>query len=261
MVDAPPHVFEDEIGLQLAAPEPGWRERPDMDPDATRGFRAAIVARARFVEDLLDEAVGRGVSQYVLLGAGLDTFALRRPEQGARMRVFEIDQSSAQAWKQDRLKALGSDVPSWLNFVPVDFEAGQSWPAELAAAGFDPQAPAVFASTGVAMYLSAKANLATLKQVAAFAPGSILAMTFQLPREVVAPDDRPGRDLAEKGARASGTPFVSFYTPAQALDLATAAGFREASHLSGIDLATRYFSDRADGLRPSTGEDFLIART
>ncbi len=79
LVDAPPYVLEDEIGLQLAAPDAGWRDRPDMDPTMTRGFRAAMVSRARFIEDLVVEQAGRGVSQYVLLGAGLDTFARAPP--------------------------------------------------------------------------------------------------------------------------------------------------------------------------------------
>src|ERR1700681_1508355 len=79
-VDPPPHVLEDEIGLQLAAPDEGWHNRPDMHPLWTRRIRAAIVARARFVEDLVAEQADRGVGQYVILGAGLDTFAQRRPE-------------------------------------------------------------------------------------------------------------------------------------------------------------------------------------
>src|SRR5262249_37384761 len=91
-VDAPPHVLEDTIGLQIADPDPDWRQRPDMDPGMTRGFRAAIVARARFIEDLVAEQAARGVGQYVILGAGLDTFAQRRPELASRLQVFEVDQ-------------------------------------------------------------------------------------------------------------------------------------------------------------------------
>ena len=91
-VDPPPHVLEDEIGLRLVAPDGDWRHRPDMDPHFTRYFRASIVARARFIEDLVVEQTGHGVGQYVIPGAGLDTFAQRRPEIAAGMRVFEIDQ-------------------------------------------------------------------------------------------------------------------------------------------------------------------------
>src|ERR1700723_2185448 len=88
-VDPPPHVLEDEIGLQLAAPHDGRRRPPDRDPAGTSRFRAAIVARARFIEDLVTEQAGRGVAQYVILGAGLDTFAQRRPRLAAGLRVFE----------------------------------------------------------------------------------------------------------------------------------------------------------------------------
>src|SRR6185312_17244968 len=84
--DSPPHVFEDEMGLRLAAPDPGWRDRPDMS-DFTRPFRASIVARARFVEDLVTDRAAGGVGQYVILGAGLDTFAQRRPELASRLCV------------------------------------------------------------------------------------------------------------------------------------------------------------------------------
>ena len=90
-VDSPPHVLEDEIGLRLAAPGEGWRSRGDMDPRGTSRFRAGIVARARFAEDLVVEQAGRGVSQYVILGAGLDTFAQRRPTIASRLRVLEVD--------------------------------------------------------------------------------------------------------------------------------------------------------------------------
>jgi methyltransferase (TIGR00027 family) len=148
-VDPPPHVFEDEIGLRLAAPEDGWRDRPDMDPRATSGFRAAIVARARFIEDLVAEQADQGVAQYVILGAGLDTFAQRRPEIAARLRVFEVDQPGPAAWKRQRLTELGYGIPDWLRLVPVDFEAGGSWWDRLVAPGFDPGQPAVIVSTGV----------------------------------------------------------------------------------------------------------------
>src|SRR6202046_5487186 len=161
-VDAPPHVLEDEVGLQLAAPDDGWRRPPDMDPAGTSRFRAAIVSRARFIEDLVAEQAGRGVSQYVILGAGLDTFAQRKPEIASRLTVFEVDQPGPQSWKRQRLIDLGFGVPDWLRLVPVDFEAGGSWWEQLAAAGFDAGQPAVVVSTGVSMYLSKDANLATL---------------------------------------------------------------------------------------------------
>src|SRR5512138_2096040 len=171
-VDLLPHVLEDEVGLKLVAPPAGWRSRPDMNPHFTREVRASIVARARFIEDLIAERAAQGVGQYVILGAGLDTFAQRRPELASRLRVFEIDRPGPQAWKRQRLIELGFGIPEWLRLVPVDFEAGRSWWAQLKTAGFKAGQPAVVASTGVSMYLTKDAIAATLRQVAALAPGS-----------------------------------------------------------------------------------------
>ena len=261
LVDPPPHVLEDEVSLQLAAPDDGWRDRPDMDPAGTSGFRAAIVARARFIEDLVAEQAGHGVAQYVVLGAGLDTFAQRRPEAAAGLRVFEVDQPGPQAWKRQRLIDLGYGVPDWLRLVPVDFEASGHWWEQVSAAGFDPGQPAVVVSTGVTMYLTKEATAATLRQLAGLARGSTLAMTFLLPPGLLGDADRSGLQTAERGARSSGTPFVSFYTPADMLALAREAGFGDARHVPGTVLAERYFAGRADGLRPSSGEDLLVATT
>ncbi|HEY6458449.1 MAG TPA: class I SAM-dependent methyltransferase [Steroidobacteraceae bacterium] len=258
-VDAPPHVFEDAIGLRLAAPDAGWRQRPDMDPAGTRGYRAGVVARARFIEDLVCDQLDQGITQYVLLGAGLDTFAQRRPEVASRLKVFEIDQPGASAWKRQRLIELSFGVPEGLRLVPVDFEAGQSGWAQLTAAGFDAGQPAILASTGVSMYLTHEANLATLRHVARLAAGSMLAMTFLLPLDFIDTAERPQHEALHQRARASGTPFLSFYRPADMLALAREAGFSRAEHVSTADLTERYFGGRTDGLRPTTGESFLFA--
>lgn len=258
--DPLPHVLEDEIGFKLIAPDDSWRKRPDMDPLATRRFRASIVARARFMEDLVMEQTGRGIGQYVILGAGLDTFAQRRPAIASRLTVFEVDQPGTQEWKRRRLVELGFSIPEWLRFVPVNFEAGGSWWEQLVAFGFDQNRPAVVASTGVTMYLSKDAILASLRQIAALAPGSTLAMTFILPLELAEPEERPAYEAAARGARASGTPFLSFFTPEEMLAMAREAGLKNVRHVSGADLAARYFAGRADGLRPGS-EALLVAST
>ncbi|HDR8967787.1 TPA: class I SAM-dependent methyltransferase [Burkholderia vietnamiensis] len=259
-LDAPPHVLADEIGLRLLAPAPGWQQRGDMDPQFTRPFRASIVARARFIEDLVVEQAAQGVSQYVILGAGLDSFVQRRPEMASRVTVFEVDPPAPQAWKRRRLVELGFGVPDWLRFVPVDFEAKQSWRDALVRAGFDVGKPAVVVSTGVSMYLTREANAAALREVASLAPDTTFAMTFLLPLEHADPDVRPGLEMAEQGARASGTPFISFFMPDEIRALATAAGFARAEHVSADALARRYFAGRADGLRPpNNAEELLVA--
>ncbi len=257
--DPPPHVLEDVIGLQLAAPEEGWRSRPDMNPEWTKRFRAAIVGRARFIEDLVEEEVRRGVGQYVILGAGLDTFAQRRPELAAQLRVFEVDRPGPQEWKRRRLIDLGFGIAEWLRFVPVDFET-MSWWARLLEAGFNREKPAVVASTGVSMYLTKEAIAATLRQIASLASGLTFAMTFILPIGMVDPEERPGFEMAIRGAEASGTPFISFFAPDEMLTLARECGFREARHVNAADLTQRYFAGRTDGLRPGS-EELLVART
>lgn len=261
-IDAPPHVFKDEVGLQLVAPPDGWKSRGDMHPIGTSQFRASIVARARVIEELVEERAGQGVSQYVILGAGLDTFAQRRPELAAKLQVFEIDQPGPQAWKKHRLQELGFGVPTWLHLVPVDFEAGADWLQLLAAAGFDAAKPSVIASTGVSMYLTKETVAATLRQVASLAAGTTLAMSFMLPFEMADPQVRPGLEQAAKGAAANGTPFISFFTPAEMLDLARASGFKHVEHISAESLTQRYFAGRPDGLElPNNTEEILVART
>jgi methyltransferase (TIGR00027 family) len=260
-IDAPPHVLEDETGLQLAAPDDGWRRRGDMHPVGTSRFRAGIVARSRFAEDLVAEREGHGVAQYVILGAGLDTFAQRQPGLASRIRVFEVDRPGPQAWKRERLTELGYRIPAWLRLVPVDFEAGGSWWGRLVAAGFDPGEPAVVASLGVSMYLTKDANAATLRQLASLAPGSTLVMTFAPPLELLDEEDRNARLVTETGARASGTPWLSSFAPRDMLALARDAGFKDARYVSAAMLNRRYFAGRSDGLRTSSGEELLVAAT
>ncbi len=260
-IDSQPHVLEDEVGLKLVAPEDDWHSRPDMDPQFTSGFRASIVARARFIEDLVAEQLENDVNQYVILGAGLDTFAERKTEIASQMTVFEVDQPETQDWKRNRLIELELGIPEWLKLVPVDFEAGSSWWEQLKESGFDISRPAVIASTGVTQYLTKDAIMTTLRQVAKLAPGSVLAMTFLLPFEQTAPDIKKDAEEAEKGARSSGTPFISFFQPQEMIELAHEAGFKEARHVSSTDLNERYFTGRTDGLTLPRGEEFLIATT
>src|SRR3954453_4200516 len=144
-IDAEPRVLEDVVGLELAAPDADWRERGDMHPFGTRGFRGSIIARARFIEDLVTEQLAAGVGQYVILGAGLDTFAQRRPELAGRLQIFEIDQPGTQAWKRRRLVETGHCVRDWLHLVPVDFRTNVDWWGSLRSAGFKSDAPAVVA--------------------------------------------------------------------------------------------------------------------
>ena len=259
-VDAKPHILEDEIGLKLIAPSSDWRQRPDMHPEFTKRLRASIVARARFIEDLIIEQSKKGISQYVILGAGLDTFAQRRPDIASKLQIFEIDQPGTQTWKQQRLIELGFGIPQGLHFVSVNFETS-SWWEQLLKAGFDISKPAVVTCTGVTLYLTKEAIVSTLAPIATLASGSTLAMSFYLPMELLDEEDKFMQQLGEKGAREAGTPFVSFFAPNEIVALAHEAGFKEAKIISTKDVEQLYFMNRADHLLPASGEVFLLATT
>lgn len=256
--DDKPHIIEDEIGLKLVAPPNDWQQRPDMK--FTRRLRASIVARARFIEDLIGEQSGRGISQYVILGAGLDSFAQRRPEVASKLRIYEIDQPDTLVWKQQRMVELGYNIPSHLHFVPVDFETS-SWWSELLKAGFNADEPAVVACTGVTLYLTREAIVSTLSQLAQLASGSTTAITLYLPVELLEGEDKMLMEISMKGASASGTPMISFFAPEEMLDLAHKTGFKTAKLVSTKDMEQLYFAGRTDDLSPANGEVFLIATT
>lgn len=257
-IDAKPHILEDEIGLRLIDPADDWQERPDMK--FTKRLRASIVARSRFVEDVITEQSKQGMSQYVILGAGLDTFAVRRPDIASTLQVYEIDQPDTLTWKQKRLPEIGFALPAYLHFVPVDFETSTWW-TQLTKAGFDSTQPAVIVSTGVTLYLTKEAIMATLHEIAKWAPGSTLAIAFYLPMALLEEEDKSMQEIAEKGAKAAGTPFVSFFTPNEVLTMADSAGLKHARIVSTKDMERLYFSDRADDLVPASGEVFLLATT
>jgi methyltransferase (TIGR00027 family) len=260
LIDSKPHVFVDEAGAKLVAEE-NWTARPDMNPDFSKSMRASITGRARFIEDIVEEELSKGTSQYVILGAGLDTFAQRRPELASGMQIFEVDQPGPQAWKQERLKEIGYEFPNGLHFVPVDFESGQSWWIELNKAGFDKNRPAVIVSTGVSMYLSRETNLATFSQITKLAPNSVFAMTFMLALELLKPKERSLMEFVMTRAKESGTPFLSLFEPSQIMALADEAGFKETRYVSAKDIYDLYFSNRPDNLNAGEAEAFLVAKT
>lgn len=222
-------------------------------------MRASIVGRARFIEDLVEEQISHGVTQYVILGAGLDTFAQRQPEIASQLHIFEVDQPNPQAWKKKRLVEEGFSLPESLHFVPVDFEAGESWWDKLIQAGFDIKKPSIVVSTGVSMYLTKKANRETLKQVAKLAPGSTLATTFMLSLDLLDGEEKARMEFVIKKAQESKTPFISLFSPKEILSMAKEAGFKKAKYVSGKDLYQLYFANRTDNLKAGNAEAFLVA--
>jgi methyltransferase (TIGR00027 family) len=258
--DPTPHILSDEIGEKLVA-EDGWRNRQDMNPEFSKNMRASVVGRARFIEDLVEELINQGVEQYVILGAGIDTFAQRRPELGSRMQVFEVDQPGPQEWKQRRLIEIGFAIPKWLHFVPVDFSARESWWDQLISSGFDTKKKTVVVSTGVSMYLTKETNMKTLQKISELAPDSVFAMTFMLSLDLLEPKERTILEFVMKKARESGTPFLSLFTPNEILEMAKKAGCKNAQYVSADEIYQLYFAKRSDGLRAGSAETFLVLTT
>jgi methyltransferase (TIGR00027 family) len=256
-LDDLPHVLEDDVGLRLIAPSVGWLDSPAMNP-IYRPVRASVLARARFVEDTVSEALSEGVMQFVLLGAGLDSTAIRRADLTAQMQVFEVDGPATQLWKRRRLSEVGIDLPRSLHFVPVGFEAEISWTDALIEAGFDRRGTAVVASTGVTQYLTAQATLENMRLAADLPAGSVYVCSFILPVGELNEGDRKLVEFAASAAAERGYPWLSFFTPDEFVALAVEAGFDQIKMVSASELAERYFTGRSDGLRPSGCEYLLV---
>jgi methyltransferase (TIGR00027 family) len=211
-------------------------------------LRAAFTVRNRYAEDQLADLCGDGVRQYVILGAGLDSFAYRRPEAMASVEVFEIDHPASQAWKRARIAELGIAPPPRLHHLPIDFER-QTLAGGLLAGGFDRKVPALFAVLGVAQYLTEDALSQMLRDIAeTSSPGSLLILQYVAPLESLESSEATLAKAMAKRAIESGEPWVSFYEPAEMERRLCQAGFGALSQF-GRDLATeRYLRNRTDGL-------------
>lgn len=258
LTDDKPSVIEDTIGYDLIKPEKDWQERPDMK--YTKRLRASIVARARFVEDIAKGQIEKGVTQYVLLGAGLDSFAQRNIEIISQVDIYEIDQPGTLAWKEEKLIENGYKIPDNLHFVPVNFETS-SWWDELLNKGFDIHQLTFVSCTGATLYLTKDAIIETLKKMTLLASSSTIAISFYLPVELLDGEDKNLMEMSIKGAMASGTPFVSFFSVEEIAKLAEEVGLKEIQTISTKDMTEKYFKDRADNLVPANGEFFLVAKT
>src|SRR5450432_3537610 len=212
-----PLVLPDPIALPLlgASTEAALRNDPfALNDPMSRGVRAALVARSRFVEDELARCAAAGVRQYLVMGAGLDTFAYRNPYRDEGLRVFEVDHPGTQRWKQQLLAEAGIDVPASLTFVPADFERDDLGNA-LRQAGFQADQAACVSWMGVTMYLTADAVLATLRTVASFAVGSCVCFDYRVPVTMLNPVERAINDVMEQQLAALGEPWLSTFDPMQ----------------------------------------------
>jgi methyltransferase (TIGR00027 family) len=212
-------------------------------------MRVVFAVRGRYVEDELLEAMARGVNQYIILGAGLDSFTYRRPDLMGWLDVFEVDHPASQAWKRARVAELGITTPARLHHVAIDFER-RTLGEGLAESTVDLGRPAFLALLGVTQYLTKDATLRTLRDVAmTTAPGSELALQFVVPPEKLTGDEAPLVTVQADLNRAIGEPWVSFFEPAEMERHCREAGFNQICHFGPEVAAERYLRGRGDGLR------------
>lgn len=249
LLDGEPKILVDHPIVDMLGParidEMRSLESAYQTPGA-RALRAHVLLRSRFAEDRLAESVRRGIRQYVILGAGNDTFAYRQPEWAAAVHVVEVDHPASQEGKRERLAAAGISVPPNVTFAPVDFEHVSLRDA-LTANGVDLSAPVFFSWLGVTMYLTEAAVDAVLRTVAALPPSSEIAFTFARrdPPDAVA--ERDGPTLAERAA-ALGEPWLSYFEPDELDAKLRSFGFSNIYFLTPASARERYFQGRSDGL-------------
>ncbi|MEP6729921.1 MAG: class I SAM-dependent methyltransferase [bacterium] len=249
LLDGEPKILNDPTVLQLLGPSTVEQIRAvggKAQSGAARGLRAHVVLRSRFAEDRLAEAVKRGVTQYVILGAGGDTFAYRQPDWAKSIRVFEIDHVASQEDKRQRLTAAGINIPSNVRYAPIDFET-TTLRDGLVAGGVDLAAPTFFSWLGVTMYLTATAIDAVLKTVAAFGQGSEIVFTYAR-RERAERNPADGPSLADIAA-SMGEPWLSYFDVDELDGKLRSYGFTDVYFLTAADAGVRYFADRTDALQ------------
>ena len=243
-----PWVMDDYLALGLAGPDGQVllaRLRAEVPRTHLLAFSRWICVRARYAEDAVEQAAADGLGQYVILGAGLDSFAYRRADLLARLRVFEVDHPATQEWKRRRLTAIGAALPAGLVFAPVDFER-QTLREGLERAGFDFGQPAIFSWIGVTMYLTLDAIHATLATVARCGAGSRLVLTYnQPPTALTGATAQIAATFAGLAAKL-GEPFVSRFTPAEIARLLHGRGFGDITDFGPDEARAAYFQGRAD---------------
>ena len=256
-----PRVFEDPVALRIFGARGVARLAQALEryrTDSSRAMRAFLVLRSRFAEDGLADAVRRGTRQYVVLGAGLDTFAYRNPHRG--LRVFEVDHPTTQRWKRARLAEQAIEMPRSLTFTPVDFEK-QSLGEGLRRARFDLRAPAFVSWLGVAVYLTRPAVMETLGFVAkSCARGSEIVFDFAPPPESLETLERRAHEAAAARVASIGEPWISYFDPDELAAQMRSMGYSQTRVLAAAEANELYFKGRADGFRVRGSGRLMAAR-
>ena len=256
-----PLVFEDPFACRIlgSVEEKSLRSDPaKYDIPRLKGLRASLVVRSRLAEEEWDRSKQSGVRQYVILGAGLDTYAYRNQDQDDS-RIFEVDLPATQRWKRDCLLAAGIKEPASLTFVPIDFECC-SLAEGLRQTAFCDKDPAFFSWLGVTMYLEEEAVLNTLRFIATRAPGSGVVFDYGVKPVLLSPTERTGMEFLAARAAEHGERWKTYFDPASFAGTLRSLGFSEVEDFGPEQLNDRYLSGRTDGLRKSGAARLISAR-
>jgi methyltransferase (TIGR00027 family) len=263
IIDDPPRILDDPIAVGLSpgsSTEAIRTAEAELQRPTIKLLRSIFVFRSRFAEDSLQDAVAAGIRQFVVLGAGFDTFAYRQPPWARALRIFEVDHPASQELKKRRLEKMGIAPPANLTFCPVDFES-VTLKTGLAAASLDFARPSFFSWLGVTQYLTRDAILATLRFVRGLAPGSQILFEVLVPDSSLPESERKVVEFAADGSAARGEPWLSRFEPAEMRAQLAQLGYRSCDHLTTADAQARYFAGRTDGLHAPAMAQLLLAST
>ncbi len=257
-----PKVFDDPIALRIIGEESASALEADPRRYETTllssYLRAFIAARSRYAEDELALGVRRGVSQYVILGAGLDTFAYRNPYPRGTLRVFEVDYPSTQTWKRARLEEIGRTLPSDLRFAPIDFEK-QKLEEGLRLAGYDSGKCTFLSWLGVTEYLTTEVVMATLRFIALAPVGSGVVFDYMISPSWLTSAQRSGFDALSRRVASAGEPWKALFDPGLLTKELRTMGFRYVKDNGPEEINARYFKGRKDGLRVGSSSHIMNA--
>lgn len=258
VLDQQPLVLNDPIAVPILGPHTAasiLAEADKHNDPFSRAIRAFMVARSRYAEEQLGTAISAGTSQYVILGAGLDTFAYRNLY--SKLKVFEVDHPATQEWKRYMLAQAVIELPPSLTFIPVDFEK-QTLTEGLAQTIFDSTRSAFFSWLGVTPYLTLEAFRATLRVIASMPQGSGVTFEYALDRSLLSFREKLAFDDVAARVAKAGEPFRLFFAPDEMQRELRSAGFSRIEELTSNDINTRYFRNRSDGLQLQGGVARLL---
>ena len=256
--DDDPKIFQDPLALRLSGVENEAALQATLAQQSTYA-RAHVAIKQRYTEDELDKAVKRGVAQYVILSAGLDSFAYRCPDLATTLRIFEVDHPATQQWKRARLQELKIDLPNNLTFIPLNCEQ-QTLAEGLRAGGHRSELPTFVSWLGVIVYLTEAAVFETLRYVASLAPGSEIVFEYYLSESLLSEENRRRLAVVKAAAAARGEPWLSQFEPTDLVARVKALGFTHIWDLGPEEANARYFAGRMDGLRTGPSLHLMKAR-